>query len=637
MTEQSEVTVLHVDDNIQFTELTAEMLTSQDSDISVISANTVSEGITLVESTQVDCIVSDYDMPTQNGINFLTTIREDYPDLPFILFTSKGSEEIASEAISAGVTDYIQKSFSNEQYELLANRISNAVTGYHAEKKRQQWKEAIETAAEGIAIVGADGEYLQVNEAYAAAYNESPTTLIGTNWQEWSPKKEITRYHEEILSTLQQQEQWEGESLGLRKDGSTFEQHLSLSSLDDGHVCVMEDISERKRREKQLNALHDATRTLMQSRHKQAVAEKAVSIAETALDQDINALWLYDPDDDVLQPAAISEKGKEVVGDPPVYTGAESLSWKVFQQGSIEIYDDIQSESTRVNEDTPIRSEIILALGDYGVMNMGSTEPADFETRDVSMAQIFANTVETALDRASREQQIREQREEIKQQKERLERFAGVVSQDLRYPLEIAERRVERAQTKSNMSQLDGVETALEWMDTLVTNLTTLTQEETQTQNIDAVALSEIAKECQKQTQSSKASVDIDTNALIRANQTRLKQLIENLIQCIVEQNDERVNIHIGETDDGFYIADTGFESGSKSESESESESESGIPSSEYGEVSETGCHTTDTLVEPGLRIVEETIEFHGWTAQRVESDRRDMRIEIADVDFVEN
>ncbi|ERG90672.1 MAG: PAS sensor histidine kinase [Haloquadratum walsbyi J07HQW1] len=275
MTEQSEVTVLHVDDNIQFTELTAEMLTSQDSDISVISANTVSEGVTLVESTQVDCIVSDYDMPTQNGINFLTTIREDYPDLPFILFTSKGSEEIASEAISAGVTDYIQKSFSNEQYELLANRISNAVTGYHAEKKRQQWKEAIETAAEGIAIVGEDGEYLQVNEAYAAAYNESPTTLIGTNWQEWSPKKEITRYHEEILSTLQQQDQWEGESLGLRKDGSTFEQHLSLSSLDDGHVCVMEDISERKRREKQLNALHDATRTLMQSRHKQAVAEKS--------------------------------------------------------------------------------------------------------------------------------------------------------------------------------------------------------------------------------------------------------------------------------------------------------------------------------------------------------------------------
>lgn len=50
-----------------------------------------------------------YDMPRQTGIEFLETVREEYPGLPFILYTGKGSEEVAADAISAGVFDYLQK------------------------------------------------------------------------------------------------------------------------------------------------------------------------------------------------------------------------------------------------------------------------------------------------------------------------------------------------------------------------------------------------------------------------------------------------------------------------------------------------------------------------------------------------
>jgi len=49
----------------------------------------------------VDCIVSDYDMPRTNGIEFLEAVRDQHPELPFILYTGKGSEEVAGEAISA--------------------------------------------------------------------------------------------------------------------------------------------------------------------------------------------------------------------------------------------------------------------------------------------------------------------------------------------------------------------------------------------------------------------------------------------------------------------------------------------------------------------------------------------------------
>ena len=66
-------------------------------------------------------------MPGQSGIEFLRRVRQDWPELPFILFTGRGSEEVASRAISAGVTDYLEKGSGSKQYELLVNRIDNAV------------------------------------------------------------------------------------------------------------------------------------------------------------------------------------------------------------------------------------------------------------------------------------------------------------------------------------------------------------------------------------------------------------------------------------------------------------------------------------------------------------------------------
>ncbi|MFB6175738.1 MAG: response regulator, partial [Halobaculum sp.] len=70
----------------------------------------------------------DYEMPGEDGLELLASVRETHPDLPFVLFTGEGSESVASDAISAGVTDYLQKGSGTEQYTILANRISNAVS-----------------------------------------------------------------------------------------------------------------------------------------------------------------------------------------------------------------------------------------------------------------------------------------------------------------------------------------------------------------------------------------------------------------------------------------------------------------------------------------------------------------------------
>ncbi|MFC7249640.1 response regulator [Halomicroarcula sp. GCM10025324] len=121
------IRILHVDDDPELADLAGTLLEREDDQFRVDTAGSASEGLEHLEQHPVDCVVSDYDMPGRNGIDFLDAVRELDADLPFILFTGKGSEEVASEAISAGVTDYLQKESGTSQYAVLANRIGNAV------------------------------------------------------------------------------------------------------------------------------------------------------------------------------------------------------------------------------------------------------------------------------------------------------------------------------------------------------------------------------------------------------------------------------------------------------------------------------------------------------------------------------
>ena len=122
--------ILHVDDNPEFVELASEFLEHEDDMFDIGTETSAHDALDRFSAENLDCIVSDYDMPGTDGLEFLRELRTRYPDLPFILFTGKGSEEIAGEAISAGVTDYLQKGRDTSQYALLANRIRNAIDRY---------------------------------------------------------------------------------------------------------------------------------------------------------------------------------------------------------------------------------------------------------------------------------------------------------------------------------------------------------------------------------------------------------------------------------------------------------------------------------------------------------------------------
>jgi DNA-binding NtrC family response regulator len=62
---------------------------------------------TLEETSDVQCVVSDHELPEVDGISLLEAVRVQHPNFPFIIFTVEGSEAVASRAIHARVTDYL--------------------------------------------------------------------------------------------------------------------------------------------------------------------------------------------------------------------------------------------------------------------------------------------------------------------------------------------------------------------------------------------------------------------------------------------------------------------------------------------------------------------------------------------------
>ena len=129
------VKILHVDDEVNLLTTTKQILELQNQ-FHVESAASVNEAFQKLRETKFDVILSDYQMPEKNGLMFLTEIRERGSNVPFILFTGKGREEVAIKALNLGADYYINKLGRPETvYPQLSHCILQAVQNRKAEEK----------------------------------------------------------------------------------------------------------------------------------------------------------------------------------------------------------------------------------------------------------------------------------------------------------------------------------------------------------------------------------------------------------------------------------------------------------------------------------------------------------------------
>jgi PAS domain S-box-containing protein len=125
---------LYVDDEEALLEIAKEFL-ELEGDISVGTVSSVEDALKLLSGTTYDAIISDYQMPDIDGIGFLKRIRSDGRDIPFILFTGRGREEVVIEALKNGADHYIKKGGDPmAQYAELANLVRQTVRRKEAEE-----------------------------------------------------------------------------------------------------------------------------------------------------------------------------------------------------------------------------------------------------------------------------------------------------------------------------------------------------------------------------------------------------------------------------------------------------------------------------------------------------------------------
>ncbi len=123
-----------------------------------------------------------------------------------------------------------------------------------AEADRKKKTTAIESSMDGIAIFDCDGNYIYVNQAYASINGyENPAEMTGKTVRQAYDERELERMERVCIPTLLKNGQWRGEMIAKRKNGSTYFQEASATLLEDGgRVCIIRDITWRKRSEERL-------------------------------------------------------------------------------------------------------------------------------------------------------------------------------------------------------------------------------------------------------------------------------------------------------------------------------------------------------------------------------------------------
>jgi PAS domain S-box-containing protein len=762
-----EIRVLHVDDDPDFADLTASFLRKSEPAFAVSTSTRPEDALELVREEAFDCVVSDHDMPGLTGLELLEEVREVDPDVPFILFTGKGSETIASRAISAGVTDYLQKSVGTDQYAVLANRIENAVETYRSQRALAESQERlsrfIDQSPLGTIEFDKDFTIVRVNDAAGEILGYEPAELVGGTWTPFVPEDEewnvatverelganqggfrnvndvvtkdgerrrtvwhnrvvtdddgdvitIFAQFEDVTEEHERQQQLERHDVlrstlfetlpvgvlaedadrrvirindrlldlfGVSADrddvmgadcrelaaeladqfadpdrfvariqqvtderepvwneelvldsGDALERSYRPVELPDGpgHLWVYYDVSDRRSRERRLEALNETARELMAAETREAVAEIGVEAADSVLGLNVSAIHLFDPDSGLV-PVAWTDAVRELIGPLPTFTEGDSIAWRVYESGEPVSFDDVRENPDRYNDDTAVRSELCLPLDDYGVLLAGSPAVGAFDRSDEVLGEILATTLVAALKQVDRTEQLRERQRQLTRQNTRLEEFASVVSHDLRNPLNVADGRLELAMTDCDSEHLRQVSRAHDRMAELIDELLTLAREYDMQIDPVLIDLDSFVRSCWSNVDTGPARVDVRFGRTIRADEARLKRLLENLLRNSVEHatTDDRADadgdgvvITIGALADGagFYVEDNG----------------PGIPPEKRESIFEYGYSTTSEGTGLGLAIVKQCAEVHGWSINVTEGTDGGARFEITGVDIV--
>lgn len=241
---------------------------------------------------------------------------------------------------------------------------------------------------------------------------------------------------------------------------------------------------------------------------------------------------------------------------------------------------------------------------------------------------------------------------ELERQNERLERFANVLSHDLRGPLTTARGYLELVTDEFSHTYLDAVGQALTRIEEIITDVLALSRIGKAAETTESVDLAETTRQAWQITDGDRGHLaEMGDLGTIEADGSLVGQLFENAFRNAVEHGStsprsharedavdhgstshakpdgsadavehdaQDVTVRVGLLDEknGFYVADDG----------------EGIPEAEQGQVFEAGYSTSDTGTGYGLLIIKEIVDVHDWDVRITDSETGGVRLEISNV-----
>lgn len=434
------ISVLHIDDEPDLADMVATFLERVDDRLDVKTTTSAERGLRRLADGQFDCVVSDYDMPGKDGIELLEAIREKWLDLPFILYTGKGSEEIASKAISAGATDYLQKQSGTDQYRVLANRITNAFerfrTKQELQRKERRYQATFNDPNILAGVLDTDGTLLEQNQTGLEYVDVDADEVVGEPFWEtawWSDEMQpIIRNKIEQAAAGEYVEY----AADLTIDDSEYysvQGTIRPVTDEDGAVCSLivsaRDVTEQETRDR---------------------------ILSTILENTIAPLFMKDRDGKyIIVNRGFRElfdlKDEEVVGK----TDTDILPPE--HAAMVQRHD-----RTVIEQGEPIETEERIVVNGKERVFMSSKVPV-YDIGERFDPENPVAVLGVATDITERKQH----RQKLERQNERLNTVASVISDDLETPLDTVRERIESAQTTGEKEHFEAALAALDRVDEL--------------------------------------------------------------------------------------------------------------------------------------------------------------------------
>ena len=573
------MSVLLVDDDESLVDMSSAFLERELENVETSTLTDPGAVLNEVDEGDYDCIVSDFDMPRLNGLELLNELRDDGVDLPFVLFTGKGSEEIASQAITAGVDEYLQKG-GPEEYPVLANKIENLVEKHWAETQVQRGFLAIESAEEGIGIIDDDGVYQYMNEAYAGVYNRNRAELVGEHWDVLYPPNETERFHDEILPELETTGTWRGISTGVTKQGDPVPERLVLTQMDSGgHVCIVQEID-------QIDEL-----------------EAELALKNRALDAAGHGVVITDATQEDNPIIYLNEGFEELTG----YGEDEVLGQNCrFLQGEDTDPDTVAAIREAVNAGESISTDILNYSADGDPFwNLLEIFPI---TDDTGTVTNFVGFQREVTDRRS-------STNEMESQLDWLGEFGNILSHDLKTPISVIQGNLELAQELDDTDRLDDAIDATDRLEALVDDLANVMQQGDLVTDVESVELRDVFRSWDA-FETEPESFDVLSSKPILADKHALVRLADNLVKNTVEHAGEEPAMRVGTLPDGFYYEDDG----------------PGIPESERDDAFKPGFRMKKDGTGFGMVSIKQIALAHGWEVTIDESETGGARFEFTGI-----